>query len=138
MRITGGVELSEAGTSCRNTLYMRPWLSRATSRTVLKCRAESPLRGTIVRSTTITPENGAPGTGVRKMPLVFWAQARTAVARRIRRTSQEKHVAADRERIGTLRQQPAHRVPPPCTIRKAGARRISFRVEGIRCERFDV
>src|ERR1700677_1016134 len=121
MRTTGGVELSEAGTSCRNTLYMRPWLSRATSRTVLRCEAESPPRGTIVRSTTITPENGAPGTGVRKMPLVFWAEPCTDVARRIRRTSREKLVVADREHIG-LRQQPADRVPPPRTIRKAGAR----------------
>jgi hypothetical protein len=71
-------------------------------------------------------------TGVRNMPLVFWAQAPAGVARRIRRTSQEKLVAADRERIGTLRQQPAHRVPPPCTIRKAETRRISSRIEGIR------
>src|ERR1700677_16633 len=101
MRTTGGAELSEAGTSCRNTLYMRPWLSRATSRTVLRFRVEPPPPGTIVRSTTITPENGAPGTGVRKMPLVFCAQPPTGVARRIGRISQEKPIGAGRERIVT-------------------------------------
>src|SRR5271156_4202594 len=66
-----------------------------------------PLRGTVVRSTTITPVNGALATGVRKMPLIFWAQPHGTAATKIRKINQEKLTGADCERIGTLRQHPA-------------------------------
>src|SRR5580698_4083129 len=91
----------------RNTLCTRPWLSRATSRIVFKLSIGPPLGGTLVRSTTITPLNGALATGVRKIPLLFWPQPPGTAAPAIRRTRQEKPARVNRDRIGTLHQRPA-------------------------------
>ena len=78
MRTTGGVFGSETGTNALDSLWIRPRLSRAISRIVLKMTLE-PSGRTCERSTLTTPLNGMLGMGVTKMS---WAAAAgVAIAR---------------------------------------------------------
>src|SRR5215471_1289264 len=61
-----GVFVLEAGTGSRDSLWIRPWLSRPMFRTFLSLIADPSLL-MIVRSMRITALNGAFATGVTKM-----------------------------------------------------------------------
>jgi hypothetical protein len=53
----------------------------------------------------MTPVNGESGTGVMKMPLVFWVKAPGTAAKT--RKTEKIPARAARERIGNLHQRPA-------------------------------
>jgi hypothetical protein len=76
----------ETGTSALNSLWMRPRLSRATSRVDFNCVTE-PSFESMVRSILITPLNGSFGMGVKKK---LCPEARGEVMATANRTVKER------------------------------------------------
>jgi hypothetical protein len=105
-----GVFGSETGTNTLDSWWIRPRLSRAISRIVLKMTMELSGR-TCERSTLTTPLNGTLGMGVTK---ISWAAAAGVAIATARRTNQEKAGKQDGKRIRAHQRRSEPKEYPDC------------------------